>query len=107
MIANALGRLDCIVYMPYAIECDCKLVAAKPRNHVARPKTRLQAARRGYEQLISNLMSEAVIHHLESVEIKEQHSESISFAFLHVPDRALQPVHKQSAIGQAGQRVVK
>ena len=51
------------------------------------------------------MMTQAVIHRLETVKIDEQHTQPVRFAGGN-PNRMIDPVHQKRAIGQIGQRVM-
>ena len=56
-----------------AVEQDRELVAAEPRGQVARAQAGAQPAGEGHQQLVADLVPEAVVDALEVVEVEEQH----------------------------------
>ena len=51
-------------------------------------------------------MAQAVVDHLEAVQVDEQHGQLLAQAIA-ARDAVGDPIEKQSAVGQASQRVVK
>ena len=58
------------------------------------------------EQLVAGEVPEAVVDQLEAVEVEEQHGEQVAPAAAGPVERALQPLHEEGAVGQAGERIV-
>ena len=56
-----------------AVEQDGELVAAEPRRQVAGAQAGAQAAGEGDQQLVADLVAEAVVDALEVVEVEEEH----------------------------------
>ena len=88
--------------MVAAVEQDGELVAAEARRQVACAQARAQAAREGDEQLVADLMAEAVVDELEVVEVEEQHDG----ASVRGGELRLDPLGEQLAAGEPGQMVV-
>ena len=61
-----------------------------------------------HQELVAGLVTEAVVHQLEAVEVDEQHRDCIVVVGLGEPfERVLEPVLRQRAVGEAGQGVVQ
>ena len=54
------------------------------------------------EQLIAHKMSETVVHHLEPIQIKEEHREERIFVTKIPSHGELQVIDKQGAVRQSG-----
>src|SRR2546425_10581965 len=98
--AYALRCLNGVSDVLYMFEDDRKLIASKPRYDVARAKAGLEPSRGRNQQLIADLVAQAVVYNLEAVQIQEQHSECIPLALLNFRQRMSQAFHKQHAIRQ-------
>ena len=82
-----------------------ELVAAEPRNGVADADDLADALGGLTKQHITGLVTEAVVHHLEVVEVEEQHRERAAPPADEV-DRVLGAVEEEHAIREVGERVV-
>ena len=85
-----------------AVEQDGELVAAEPRRQVARAQAGAQAARERDQQLVADLVAEAVVDVLEVVEVEQEHDG----AAVGPGDRGLHLLREQLAVGEPGERVV-
>ncbi len=85
-----------------AVEQDRELVAAEARRQVAGAQAGAQAAGEGDQQLVADLVPEAVVDALEVVEVEEQHDR----AAVGAAERRLDLLGEQRAVGEAGERVV-
>ncbi len=75
-------------------------------SDVALAQAPFEAARDGDQQLVADQVTEAVVDHLEPVEIEVEHGEPIAVApLLEVVEPPAQSFDEQRAIAQAGQRV--
>ena len=80
-----------------------ELVAAEPRQHVVLTQHRSQPVGDDLDQVVADLVTEAVVDHLELVEVDEQHDHVVE-----VGDRQtiLEDVHQIGPVRQPGQFVV-
>ena len=65
-----------------------------------------EAAAEGQEHAVADGKAEALIDVLEAVDVDEHDRRTIGLAFAGAGDGALQPVHEQLAVGEAGQAVM-
>ena len=56
---------------------------------------------------VADLMAKAVVYYLEAIQVEKQHSKCVPLAFFHLSQGVGQTFHKQHAIRQPGQRIVK
>ena len=82
-----------------------ELVAAEAGDGVARPHERAQALGRLDEQLVADLVAQAVVDDLEAVEVEEQHRAG-QLAPFDAGQRPRQAIEEELAVGQSGHRVV-
>ena len=85
-------------------EQDRELVAADPRQRVARAQRALQPPRNGDQQLVPGERAEARIDAVETVEIDHQHRAARLRRRIAL-DQFLEPIGEARAIGQPGQAV--
>ena len=83
-----------------------ELVAAEPGDGVSDAHDGADAFRRLAKQHVAGLVAEAVVHHLEVVEIEEQHRERSAPPRDEV-DRVLCAIEQQHAVRKVGERVVR
>ena len=58
-----------------------ELVAAEAGHGVARPRSTLRCGRAtAHQQLVADRVAEAVVDHLEAVEVEEEHGEEVAVA---------------------------
>src|SRR3954471_4145267 len=75
---------------------------------VVRPQGGLQPLGDGLQQLVAGLVAERVVDHLEAVEVEEQHGRArLRVVAAGAPDRLVEAVEEQHAVGEAGERVVE
>src|SRR5690348_16198003 len=87
-----------------AVEKQCEFISAHACNGVARSTAREQSLRHGGDQPISGSVAEAVVDHLEIVEVKEQQAHG---ARLTLGQRVSNAVQQQRAVRQVGKRSVR
>ncbi len=98
-------RLDVMLRLHHG-QADHKFVSAQARDDVALPQSGSQTRRNRLQQTVAHLMSEGVVHVLETVQVQhEDHNPSLVAG--RQRDRLTQQILQQSAIRQSGQRVVK
>ena len=83
-----------------------ELIAPEPSNGVAHAHDVADALRGLAEQHVAGLVSQAVVHHLEVVEIQEEHSQRAAPSSDEV-DRVLGAVEQEDAIGEVGESIVR
>ena len=106
-LVHALGDERGLVGVGHAVEQDGELVAAEAGDRVRRPDGRLEPAGDRHEQPVSRLVAERVVDELEAVEVEEEHGGGrLRGGALRPPDRLVEAVEEEHAVGQAGQRVV-
>ncbi len=84
---------------------DHELVAAEPRDDVGRPHRGAQAVGDRDQQPVTGGVAEAVVHHLEPVEVEEQDGDAFVVE-LGVGELTAEPFHEVQAVRESGQRVV-
>src|SRR5712692_11075820 len=57
--------------------------------------------------LVTRHVAEAVVEHLEAVEVDEQNREVVALAAAHARQRLAEAVHEERAVGQPGERIVE
>ena len=102
---DPLGHLDRVVLAADVLEQHPELVAAEPGDGVACAHRLLQPRRDGGEQLVADVVAEAVVDQLEVVEVEEQ--DRGHERLRRAAERVLEPVEEQHAVRQAGERVVE
>ena len=83
-----------------------ELVAALARDDVAGPARFAQPLRNHHQQLVSDRVTEAVVHELEVVQVDEEHRAAAAAA-LRICDRDGQVLLEQGPVGQVGERIVE
>ena len=83
--------------------------SSPPRRATVSPARRQLSSRAGdlHQELVAGAVAEAVVHHLEAVEVEEEHREGGGLAALRAGERDLQPVLEERAVRQAGERIVE
>ena len=105
-LLDAEGDHVRLLLLDQSVQQDGELVAAQPRQHVALAQAPFEAARDGDQQLVADQVAEAVVDHLEPVEIEVQHGEPIAVAaLLEVVQPPPESFHEQRTVPQARQRV--
>ena len=82
------------------------LVAAHPGQGVARAQEAGQALGHGHQQPVAALVAEAVVDHLEAVDVEDEEGDGGPVA-QGAGQRVLQPVPEQDPVGQVGEAVVE
>jgi len=102
---DPLGGVDRVALRDDVLEQDPELVATEPRHGVAAAQCVLQTRCGRRQQLIADMMTEAVVDELEVVEVEEQdRGERLLPA--EPRQRMLEPVDEQDAVGESRQWVV-
>ena len=97
-LAQPVGDVD-----RFALHHDDELVAAESGQHVALAQRRAQPLGHDLQQLVADLVAEAVVDRLEVVEVDEQHRHLVD---LGRRQPVVEEVHQVRAVGQPGQLVV-
>ncbi len=75
-VVHTFGDGDGVVLVDEVLAEHDELVAAEPSDGVGRAQRRLQTLGDGDEQTVAEPVAERVVHHLEVVEIEEQHGDA-------------------------------
>jgi hypothetical protein len=59
------------------------------------------------DEVVSGVMTQAVVHHLEAVHVDEEHGKFVVLVALGAREGSFQAVQEQGTIGQIGERIVK
>jgi hypothetical protein len=89
------------------VDQDRKLVASQAGHHVARTHMVLNAARHLDQELVTGRVAHAVVDELETIEVKEHHTEVVTGVFVTCVERLLELLDETAPVGQACQAVVK
>ena len=85
---------------------DDELVAAQARDRVRRADRGGQPGREGQQHLVAGGVTERVVDHLEAVEVEHEHRD-VDLLALPAGEREREPVERERAVRQAGERVVQ
>jgi hypothetical protein len=88
-----------------AVEQEAELVAAEARDRVARAEGLLEPACDGGQKLVARIVSEAVVHPLEAIEVDDEHAERRPRA-RRVRDRLVEPVAEERPVRHPREAVV-
>jgi hypothetical protein len=88
------------------VEYHRKIISAASRHGVCSANAGGQAPGRFLKQEVAGLMSERVVELLEFVKVNEQQRSLVGVCTARVRPM-LQPLQKQAAVGQAGQRITE
>ena len=83
-----------------------ELVATEAGQRVLRPDAGAQPVGDAHQQLVADLVAEAVVDQLEPVQVEEQHRASARRVVLQPDQRRLEPAHEEDAVVQPGQPIV-
>ncbi len=101
---DALGHVRGAGHAREPFQHDAELVAAEPRHGVLRAHAVPEPPADLDEDLVADDVPQAVVDHLEAVEIEEQHSQGVGPS-LRPDHRVAQAVDEQRAIRQFRQRI--
>ena len=104
-VEDLLGEADDVLDAVHLRKDHGELVPAEARHRVAGPRRGPQAHGDQLEQPVPLLVPQGVVDRLETVEVEEQQSENLTVA-LGPRHRLVQAVQEQTAVREAGQRVV-
>ena len=90
----------------HVVEPHGELVAAVPREGIAFAQAGLQPPSDLLQELIAGLVAEGVVHHLEAVDVDEQHREAVILVAPGAIERVAQQIEEQRPVRQPGERVV-
>ena len=82
-----------------------ELVTTEARHQVTRPQCTLQPSREVDEQTVTRAVADAVVEHLEPVDVEEQHG-GVGAPATRMAAREPEPLEHGVAVGEAGERVV-
>jgi hypothetical protein len=103
---DPLGHARRVARVGDALEEQRELVAAEPGYHVAAADALLEPAGDRDEQLVAGVMADAVVHHLEVVEVDEEHGKELGRVAPGALNGLAQPLREEGPVGQPGERVV-
>ena len=83
-----------------------ELVAAETGDRVLGPEADGQPLAEADEELIARAVTEAVVDHLEAIEVEEEHGEQLAPA-LGARQGVGEAIYEQCAVGEAGERVAE
>ncbi len=78
---------------------------SQARDRICHSQALLQSIGHGEQELISNQVAQAVVDHLESIEVQEENRKQMIFSAFRVFDQASESINEQKPIGQARQWV--
>ena len=84
-----------------------ELVSAEPRDRVSGPDRLGEPPGDRDEEVVAGLVTEAVVDHLEPVEVEEQHGEALAVVARRRVEHVGEPVEEQRAVRQPGEGVVE
>src|SRR5439155_18451742 len=85
-----------------------EFVAAQARERVALAQARLEAPRHRCEQLVADEMAEAVVDHLEAIEIEIERRERITDPLpLHVREAPAETLDEVRPVVETGERIAE
>ena len=103
---HAIGHAHGVGGPAHVVQPHGELVSAVAGEGVALAQARLQPAGDLLQQLVARLVAEGVVHHLEVVDVDEEHGEAVVLVPARPVERVAEQVEEERAVGQAGQRVV-
>ena len=89
-----------------AFEQQHELVATEPGQRVGRPRDGGEPRGHVAKQLVARIMTEAVVHLLEAVQVDEQHGQDVTGP-RRPGQRLIEPIAEQRAVREAGEAVVE
>ncbi len=95
-----------VVFPAQALADDHELVATEPRDRVRSLQAPLDPPRDLDEQLVTGVVPQAVVDHLEAVDVEEQHGD-LAGAPREAEESLAEAVEEERAIRQPGQRIVE
>src|SRR5712664_928067 len=107
LLVEAVGDLPRVRGVGHVLEQDGELVAAEPRHRIAGAQRGLEPAAHLDEELVSEHVAEAVVDHLEAVDVQHQHREAGLVPPLLQREAVLEAVEEERAVGQAGEGIVE
>ena len=88
------------------LQQDDELVPAETGDGVARARTLLDPRADGDQQLVADVVPEAVVHRLEAVEVEQEHREGSLVSGRQV-ERVIETVAEHRTVRKTGERVVE
>ncbi len=104
MARSASSSTWCIVREVLAD--DDELVSSEPGDGVVAADRRGETTTHRHEQLVARVVAEAVVDHLEAVEVEEEHRHH-RFVVVQALQRGVETVDGERAVRQLGERVVE
>ena len=103
---DPLGDGDRVTFSRDALEDERELVAAEPRNGVARAHRLVQPGRDRHQQLVAGGVAEGVVHQLEVVDV-HQHDGDLRSGPRRPRERLAQAIAEERPVRKARQRIVE
>ena len=108
LLVNSLGHARGVGLGADVVEQDGELITAEAGQRISRANAALEAARRRAQDLVTDLVAEAVIDRLEPIEIEVEHREPrIAQRASGAVKQVLQPVQEQRTVRKIGERIVE
>ena len=105
---DSLGDARGVRFGANVVEQDGELVTAEARQRIAGAKAALEPPRRRDQELVTDLVPEAVVDRLEAIEIEVEHREQrIAQRAPGALKQVLQPVEEQRAVREIRERIVE
>ena len=98
------GRL---FHVLHTVQENDELITPEARDGIVGSDNLAQPPCDGHQQLVAQRVTQAVVDHLEAIEVQEEHREDVITAPVHAGQSVAQPVDEERPVGQSGQRVVK
>ena len=102
----ALGDMDRELGFGQIVDQYGKFITTEPGDHVRRAGAG-QAQGRLLEHLVADQMADAVVDHLEAIEIEKQHCIASGGIILVAGQRRAEPLQQQGPIRQSGQHIME
>ena len=98
-----------LLLVAHRLQQDGELVSAEARERVAVAQARLEPPRHRDQQLVAHQVAEAVVDHLEAIEIeiKNRESPAATVRLLELLEPAAEALDEVGAAAQARQRIAK
>jgi hypothetical protein len=104
VMEDPVGHQARFLRLSNTFEKNRELVAAQTGDGILRSQAGLDAPGNRQQELVTDVVSQAVVNQLEIVEVKEKHGDRLAVAF-GTRKSVGQPIQEQGAIREAGQRI--
>ena len=106
-LVNAIGDACGVFEAGDFVQQDGELVSPQPGDRIARTQEHADPLAEFDQQLVARGVTQAVVHHLESIEVEKQHGKLARRLAAVLFQGEIEPVQEQGPVGQSGQRVVQ